>query len=144
MQPSGDLYEAIAEGQTQRSSYLISEPIYKVFLELFEDTNPLHHDCEYAKAGGFEQPVMHGAILNGFLSNFVGMEFPGSGSLILSVHINYLKPTFIGDTIEIEAKVTHKLDSRRVIEMSVAFTSTNREIVVARAKVNVALIGAQE
>jgi acyl dehydratase len=139
MQSIGDIWE----GQKFREQYKVSNEIHSAFLTLFEDTNPLHHDLEYATQCGFEQAVMHGAILNGFLSHFIGMVAPGNGSLILSVHINYLKPTFLNDTIELEATVIHKLDSRNVVEMVVTFNSINRTVSVAKAKVTVAMVGVE-
>src|SRR5688572_18243656 len=73
-------------------SYRIDETVYRALVEAFGDESPLHIDDDYARRSGFDRRVMHGAILQGFLSNFVGMHFPGKNSLILAVSLNYHQP----------------------------------------------------
>ena len=60
------------QGDTFTNSFVISEQIYNKFVELFGDRNPLHTDASFAVSQGFRDKVMHGNILNGFLSFFIG------------------------------------------------------------------------
>ena len=56
--------------------FIVSENIYKGFIQLFNDKNPLHVNDVFAIEKGFKEKVMHGNILNGFLSYFIGECLP--------------------------------------------------------------------
>src|SRR5262245_32705646 len=114
-------FDDFAEGFTIQQSYELSQHVYEAFLSAFDDRSPIHVDPDYARAAGFEGRVMHGAILNGFLSNFVGMVFPGQRALLLSADIRYLAPSYLGDRIDLIATVAQKVSSQRVAVLNVKF-----------------------
>src|SRR5262245_51814734 len=66
---------AIHEGLTTACRYTITAAVYEQFLATFGDTNRLHTEDDFARTRGFPERVMHGAILNGFISHFVGVHF---------------------------------------------------------------------
>src|SRR5215469_2314906 len=92
-------YHEIMEGMTDQLDYVISDEIYQGFLSTFRDHNPVHVDESHALASGYPGKVMHGSILSGFLSHFIGMYFPGRLSLLLAVDIRFVKPSHLGDRI---------------------------------------------
>src|SRR5262249_51377518 len=108
-------------GEHFRQRYTITEDVYGTFVELFGDRSPLHVDDRVAASCGFSQRLMHGAILNGFISNFVGMHFPGKRTLELGVEIKFVKPTYAGDVLDLEATVRERLESRRVVVLRFVF-----------------------
>lgn len=114
-------FEDLTVGAKFQSQYVISADVYQRFLDLFGDLSPLHVDDQAAISCGFPAKLMHGAILNGFISNFVGMKFPGRRSLELGVEIRFLKPAHLGDVLELEAVVKQRLESRRVVLLEFAF-----------------------
>jgi 3-hydroxybutyryl-CoA dehydratase len=138
--PSNDhRYEDIAVGAKVGHDYVIDAVVYQRFLEAFHDFSPVHVDENHARAAGFAGCVMHGAQLNGFLSHFVGMIFPGRRSLLLAVDLRYLKPSFLGNKLHLAAEVTQKLDAKRVIVLDVSFQNQTCNTVVARGRVQVML-----
>lgn len=130
-------FEDLVVGEKFSRTYTITEDIYVRFLELFGDASPLHVDDRVAVSCGFSAKLMHGAILNGFISNFVGMNFPGKRTLELGVEIHFAKPTYIGDVLELEATVKERLELRRVVVMHFVFR--REQEAVARGKVSVML-----
>ena len=130
-------FEDLTLGETFRQSYTITEDVYQRFLALFGDASPLHVDDAVAVRCGFQAKLMHGAILNGFISNFVGMNFPGKRTLELGVEIRFLKPTYVGDVLELEAVVKERLESRQVVVLHFAFQRVGEA--VARGKVSIML-----
>jgi 3-hydroxybutyryl-CoA dehydratase len=114
-------YEDLTLGTDFRQRYIISDDVYCRFLDLFGDASPLHIDDGAARKCGFSAKLMHGAILNGFISNFVGMNFPGKRTLELGVEIRFLKPTYVGDELELEAVVKERLDARKVVVLHFVF-----------------------
>lgn len=130
-------FSEINEGQTVRASYKITQEIYDGFLKVFKDVNPLHVDANHARQSGFSDKVMHGTILQGFLSHFIGMEFPGERSLLLSVDLRYQKPSYLGDEIEVEAKVSQKVESHQVLVLDFTFQNKTQNLVAAKGRVQV-------
>jgi 3-hydroxybutyryl-CoA dehydratase len=130
-------FESIREGHKASHRYTITDQVYQSFLDAFEDRNPLHVDEAAAVAQGFRTRVMHGAILSGFLSHFVGMRLPGENALILSTDIRFLKPNYPNDCIAIEAVVSQKAESQRVLVLDVTFQNETQSLVTARGRVQV-------
>ena len=76
--------------------FFIDESIYNGFIQLFKDENPLHTKSEFAQNNGFKDKVMHGNILNGFVSFFVGERLPTKNVIIHSQEICYKNPVYLG------------------------------------------------
>jgi 3-hydroxybutyryl-CoA dehydratase len=114
-------FEDLPLGTRFRKQYVIGEEVYQGFLDLFGDASPLHVDDRVARSCGFSEKLMHGAILNGFISDFVGMNFPGKRTLELGVEIHFVKPTYMNDVLELEATVKERLESRQVVVLQFRF-----------------------
>ena len=56
------------KGDVFTQSFKVSPDIYEGFISIFNDKNPLHTDEKFAIGKGFNERVMHGNILSGFLS----------------------------------------------------------------------------
>ncbi len=140
-QPPSDLhtchFHEIIVGMSASRDYAITAGVYEHFLAAFQDYSPLHLDEEFARARGFSGKVMHGSLLNGFVSNFVGMYFPGKFSLLLSVDLRYANPSYLGDVITIDAVVSQKMDVQKVVVLDITLTNNTRHSLAARGRVQV-------
>ena len=87
-------FEDFSINQSIENEYIISEEIYDFYIRAFADTNPLHINDKFAQKFGFKSKIMHGGILNGFVSHFVGVLLPGDRAILHSVHINFHSPLF--------------------------------------------------
>ena len=87
---------------------------------------------------------MHGAILNGFLSHFVGMHFPGVRALLQSVELRFLRPCYLWDHLKLELKVVQKSNvGGGVLLTNVAFRNVTRgNAVAANGRVQIGLCDA--
>ena len=130
-------YADLVVGRKETGDYPITPEVYAHFLGAFGDYNPLHVDDAYARQCGFGGKVMHGSLLNGFLSHFVGMVFPGRASLLLTVDLRFSEPSYLGDMIRLEAVVSQKLDARRIVVLDVVLHNATRDLVAARGRVQV-------
>ena len=133
-------YRDILKGQKKDFKYCFNELIFDCFLKSYQDNNPLHVDDRYARLSHFKGKVMHGAILNGFLSHFVGVVFPGKFSLLHSVDIQYKGPNYMGDEITVEASVRQKVDSLKVVLLDVKILNLTSSEISATAKIQVGLL----
>ena len=74
------------------------------------DWYPLHTDIEYVKNTPFKQRIAHGMLV---LSVATGLSQLEPGYLVAFYgmdRVRFVNPTFIGDTIHVEAEVIEKQD----------------------------------
>lgn len=129
----------ISTGDRFNEKFLVSDEIYHGFISLFRDRNPLHADENFAKAKGFGSRVMHGNILGGFLSYFIGECLPVKNVIIHKQEIKYLKPVYLNDAIELEAVVADVHESVNAIEFKFSFRGQGGQK-VARGSIQIGLI----
>ena len=138
MNPKNPLtFADINVGMARESDYEITPQVYRSFLDTFNDRSPVHVDEAHARSQGFEGLVMHGAILNGFLSNFIGMVFPGANTLELSVEVRFLKPCYLGDKVRMRGEVAQKLEAANVVLLHVTYQNLTQGTLAANGRVQV-------
>ncbi|MCX6210735.1 MAG: MaoC/PaaZ C-terminal domain-containing protein [Bacteroidetes bacterium] len=121
------------------SSYTVSDKVYKGFIEVFNDNNPLHTDAGFAKNLGFEAEVMHGNILNGFLSHFIGECLPIKNVIIQSQQIKFLHPVYLGNTIELQAVIDYYSEAVGVYSFNLKFIN-QANLKVATGKIQIGVL----
>jgi len=113
----------IKKGDKFNETFLVSENIYKGFISIFKDKSPLHTNREFAIEKGFRNIVMHGNILNGFLSYFIGERLPFKNVIIHKQEIKYHRPVYINDKLSFYAEVMNIFDELNVIEVKFFFNN---------------------
>jgi len=126
------------QGDIFQHQFTVNEKVYKGFIDIFRDENPLHTNLEFAKGKGFESVVMHGNILNGFLSYFIGELLPTKDVMIVSQNIDFKKPVFLNDTLQFTAKVNDVSESVNLVEFKYDFTN-EKNIKVAKGTITIIL-----
>jgi 3-hydroxybutyryl-CoA dehydratase len=127
------------KGDVFTSAFNINSEIYNGFVSLFKDKNPLHTNSEYAVGKGFIGKVMHGNILNGFLSFFVGECLPSKDVIIQTQQIKYLKPVYLNDELILHAEIEEIYDSVNTIELKYYFENQNKEK-IAKGRIQIGLL----
>ena len=120
-------------------NFIIDEPVYHGFMNLFNDRNPLHADEAFAKKRGFRAAVMHGNILNGFLSFFIGECLPEKNVIIHSREISFHKPVFLGDCLLLEATITETISAVNVVIFKYVFQNMDG-VKIAKGKFQIGII----
>ena len=121
------------------TSFLVSDAVYNGFVTVFKDTNPLHTDEAFAKQKGFYGKVMHGNILNGFLSFFIGECLPEKNVIIHSQEIQFKNPVYLNDTVHLNAVVSGLYESVGVVEFKFDFRNMENKV-VAKGKIQIGLL----
>ncbi|WP_319244473.1 MaoC family dehydratase [uncultured Propionivibrio sp.] len=78
----------------------ISEYDVYQFASVTCDFNPAHINEAYAADTFFKHRIAHGMLTLSLVSNILGTQFPGPGTIFVSQNVRFLAPVFIGDTIE--------------------------------------------
>ena len=129
----------MTKGDTFSHDFVVDARIYQGFMDLFEDRNPLHTETRFALARGFRAEVMHGNILGGFLSYFVGECLPIKSVVLQTQEIRYLKPVYLNDKVRLTASVDERFDSVGVVEFKFHFENANGTM-LAKGKMTVGLL----
>ena len=128
------------KGDIFNAEFCINDAIYKGFIELFRDKNPLHTDPVFARSKGFTEEVMHGNILGGFLSYFIGECLPVKNVIIHSQDIKYIKPVFKNQELNLTAEIIGVYPSVNAIEFKFYFKEKYTQAQVAKGKIQIGII----
>ena len=107
-------YEELSVGMAEHFSATITEEMMTAFRGLSGDSNPLHTDADFARAHGFADRVY----------------LPGERCLIQSVETKFLRPVFVGDTLEVQGVVDELHDSVRQAVLKVEIRNQRGEKVL--------------
>lgn len=78
----------------------------QIFALASGDVNPSHIDLEFAASDPFHQVVAHGMWSAALISNVLGTQLPGPGTVYLTQNLEFLKPILLGDTVRVTVIVT--------------------------------------
>jgi 3-hydroxybutyryl-CoA dehydratase len=127
------------EGDQFESGFTVSDEVYTGFVKLFRDENPLHTDNDFAVRKGFQGKVMHGNILNGFLSYFIGECLPTKDVIIHSQEIQFKNAVFLHDELQFKAEVIGVYDSVNAVEFKFDFKNAAGRT-AAKGKIQIGIL----
>lgn len=126
-------------GDNFEVAYQVTEKIYQGFIDTFNDRNPLHTDEKFAKERNFAGKVMHGAILVGFLSNFIGERLPLKNVIIMSYSILFSRPVYLGDNLTLYATIADISPAVNCADIKYEFKNSGN-VAVSKGKISIKII----
>ncbi len=124
--------------QVFHQSFVVTDEVYNGFIQISQDRNPLHTSDDFAKEKGFSGKVMHGNILNAFLSYFIGECMPTKNVIIHSQQIQFKNPVYLGQQLAFKAEVSGVYDSVNAVEFSFSFKFSDKT--VAKGKIQIGIL----
>ena len=106
----------------------ITEADVHAFATVTGDFNPIHMDDEYARGTVFGGRISHGVLSIGLISNVIGNQLPGPGSIYMKQSCKFIKPVFLGDTITATVEVIEKDIHKNRVKLRTFCTNQNGEI----------------
>ena len=113
----------------------ITDSDIKSFACISGDRNPVHMDDNYANSSPFKGRIAHGMMILSYFSALLGNRLPGPGCVYVSQTINFMKPIYIGDTINVSIKVTGLDIKRRRVFLSTICTANDKKVIDGEAEV---------
>ena len=117
-------------GDTAAVTKTIMQTDIEKFAELSGDRNSIHLDENYAKSTRFRGCIAHGMLTSSLISNVIGNELPGLGSIYLSQSLKFVAPVFPGDTITARVTVTSVRPDKPIVTLETVCTNQRGEAVV--------------
>jgi 3-hydroxybutyryl-CoA dehydratase len=95
------------------------------FAKVSSDYNPLHMDQEFAKAHGFENRIVHGALVISKVSGIIASKFPGPGTIIGTIEWKFLSPVLIHQELKLKFTLDKSATRKCLLELNVLDDSKN-------------------
>lgn len=95
------------------------------------DVNPAHVDAEYAQDDIFHKVIAHGMWGGALISNVLGTQLPGPGTIYLDQTLKFHKPVGIGDTVTVRLTVIEKEPDRNRVKLSCLCTNGDGKTVIS-------------
>ena len=135
-QNSGHTFDSLNIGDTFDFHRYLSEDDVLTFAQVTGDDNPLHVDSEYAKQTRFGDRIVHGVLLLGLISKVLGRDFPGPGSVAVSISCRFLRPVRVNSEVRVSVKITEKFKKRRHVKAETnVFNDANKMVLAGEATI---------
>jgi 3-oxoacyl-[acyl-carrier protein] reductase len=117
-------------GQLFTERFTLDTEVVRRFAEFSGDANPLHLDAVEARGYGFPHAVAHGAIQVAYLSKLIGMVVPGPGALWTGHRIEWLRPVYVGEEIELRVEIKSWSAGARLLHLAFGAQNLKGELVM--------------
>lgn len=108
----GKTINEISIGDTASFGKTFTEADVYQFTGIVGNFNPTHLNKEFAKKTPSGKRTVPQMLVAGLVSKILGTEYPGNGTVHVAQELEFLKPVFMGDTIEATVEVT-KIDGKK-------------------------------
>ncbi|MDP2838677.1 MAG: MaoC family dehydratase [Syntrophales bacterium] len=122
---AGKTIEQIKLGDAAEFSKTVAESDVYLYAGITGDLNPAHINEAYAGNTFFKTRIAHGMLTAGFISNILGMQRPGPGTIYMRQSLSFLAPVRFGDTITARAEVVEVIAEKNRVRLKT--TCTNQE-----------------
>ncbi|WP_227269388.1 bifunctional enoyl-CoA hydratase/phosphate acetyltransferase [Roseobacter weihaiensis] len=102
------------------------------------DVNPAHVDAEFAQDDIFHKVIAHGMWGGALISNVLGTQLPGPGTIYLDQSLKFLKPVGIGDTVTVRVTVVEKQLEKKHLTLDCQCTNGDGKPVITGKAVVIA------
>jgi len=121
----GKTIDELKVGDRASFSKTISESDVYLYAGITGDFNPAHVNEAYAQTTAFKTRIAHGMLTAGFISNLLGTQLPGPGSIYMSQSLKFLAPVTIGDTITATVEIIDIITEKKRVLLKT--TCVNQE-----------------
>lgn len=108
----GKSIDEMTIGERAYFAKTITETDIYQFASVTCDFNPAHVNEAYAGNTFFKHRIAHGMLTVSLVSNVLGTQLPGPGTIFVSESVQFLAPVYIQDTIEVVVEVV-ELDKEK-------------------------------
>lgn len=126
----GKTIDELKLGQSAQFSKTISESDVYLYAGITGDFNPAHINQAYAENTAFKTRIAHGMLTAGFISNLLGTQLPGPGSIYLQQTLNFKAPVVIGDTITATVEVVDIIKGKKRVRLKTVCTNQDGVVVL--------------
>ncbi len=124
-------YDEIAVGDYAELVRTLTAQDIDAFAVVSGDVNPAHVDTEFAEGDIFHKVIAHGMWGGALISNVLGTQLPGPGTIYLEQSLKFLKPVGVGDTVTVRVTVAEKHPEKKRLTLDCTCTNGGGKTVIA-------------
>ncbi|MDP3030863.1 MAG: bifunctional enoyl-CoA hydratase/phosphate acetyltransferase [Rhodocyclaceae bacterium] len=129
-------YDEIKVGDVATLIRTLRPEDIQMFAIISGDMNPTHVDPEYARSSEFREVVAHGMWGGMLISNVLGTQFPGPGTIYYDQSLRFERSVRVGDTLTITVTCQRKFDhNHHIIFDCVGTNQDNIRVLFGTAEV---------
>jgi acyl dehydratase len=121
---------ALTIGATASRTRTFTSNDVQTFADVSGDHNPIHLDASYAATTVFERPIAHGMLTASMISQLLGTQLPGLGTIYLSQSMKFKAPVYIGDEITATVEVVNYREDKRIATFRTTCTNQDGKLVL--------------
>jgi len=118
-----------------QKEFFIDEKLIKAYAELTGDKNPLHVDKEFVSHTKFNKCIAHAGLMFGFISNTLGTEFPGPGTVYVYQNLTFLNPVYANTRVLVKIIVKELLPKLGAIIQTNVIDEEGNSVCSGEAKI---------
>lgn len=106
----------------------------EAFHQLANDNAPVHGDADFARARGYDAPILQGLCVTSRFSRLIGMYLPGESAVVESLTFKFRKPVYEGRLVEYRVEVTRMLRALQVVRLRLTVESDGQLCIEGEAQ----------
>lgn len=122
--------DTIQIGDSASFTKTVTETDVIMYAGVSGDFNPAHIDAEHAKSSMFGQRIAHGMLSASFISNVLGTQLPGPGTIYMGQELRFVKPVYIGDTVTATCTVSERIPEKNRLKLDTVVKNQRGETVI--------------
>lgn len=119
---------AYHEGMRCSWDFRFSNEDMRTFEHLSGDHNPVHTDPAFAKARGFDAPLIYGLLLASQLSRLIGQELPDHHAILTGISMDFMSPAFADENLRFDAELVSKSDATHALGFKCRITRAGKTL----------------
>lgn len=121
-------WDAYHEGMRRSWDFRFSNENMRAFEHLSGDHNPVHTDPAFARAKGFDAPLIYGLLLASQLSRLIGQELPDNHAILTGITMNFMSPAFADENLRFDAELVTKSDAAHALGFKCRITRAGKTL----------------
>ncbi|MFC3613985.1 bifunctional enoyl-CoA hydratase/phosphate acetyltransferase [Lutimaribacter marinistellae] len=127
--------DEIRPGDSAELTRTLTTEDIDLFAAMSGDVNPAHVDPDYARDDVFHKVVAHGMWGGALISNLLGTELPGPGTIYKTQSLEFLRPVGVGDTVTVRVTVREKDEERSEVILDCECSTDAGQVITGEARV---------
>ncbi len=122
--------DMIEIGDSASFTKTVTETDVVLYAGITGDLNPAHIDEVSAGKSMFGGRIAHGMLSAGFISNVLGTQLPGPGTIYMGQELRFTRPVRIGDTVTATVTAIEKNVEKNRMKFDTTVVNQNGETVI--------------
>lgn len=124
----------LAAGDEVVQSVTFDTALRQAFGLLARDGAPVHADPEFARARGFEAPIVQGLCVTSRFSRLIGMYLPGESAVLESLAFKFRKPVLHDATVHYSVTVSRIQAALQIVRLELSASVEGQPCVQGQAQ----------